>query len=126
MCQSRVQIMTQKYIPIESKTEKPATAYVNSKPLNSYCKQIPIHIHFLEQAMKFLKDAIFTVGDFEAQASAIDEKDGSIINGPSYFSKHFKLVMKSLKMKQKLSKVKRCTYHRKRCLHRRIRFLLFK
>ena len=87
--QSRVQIMTQKYIPIESKNgETRATAYVNSKTVKFLLQANTdsIYISF-EQAMKFLKDAIFTVGDFEAQASAIDEKDGSIINGSIVFFK---------------------------------------
>ncbi|MBO4739041.1 MAG: hypothetical protein J5606_05715, partial [Bacteroidales bacterium] len=34
-----------------------------------------------DQAMKFLKDAIITVGDFELKEKAIVESDGTIVDG---------------------------------------------
>jgi peptidoglycan-associated lipoprotein len=85
--QGRVQIMTQKYIPAEIKEGKAkATCYVNSKTLKFILEpnSDTIKISY-DQAMRYLKEAIFTVGDFDLKESAINEKDGTIIDGAIVF-----------------------------------------
>jgi len=85
--QGRVQIMTQKYIPAEIKEGKAkATCYVNSKTLKFILEpdSDTIKISY-DQAMRYLKEAIFTVGDFDLKEIAINEKDGTIIDGAVVF-----------------------------------------
>lgn len=83
----RVEIMVEKYIPIEVVNEKAiGTCYVNSKTLKFVIEpnSDTIKISY-DQALKYLKEAIFTVGDFELKEKAISEKDGTIIDGSIVF-----------------------------------------
>ncbi|MDD4209398.1 MAG: OmpA family protein, partial [Bacteroidales bacterium] len=83
----RVEIMVDKYIPIEVVNGKAmGTCYVNSKTLKFVIEpnSDTIKISY-DQALKYLKEAIFTVGDFELKEKAISEKDGSIIDGSIVF-----------------------------------------
>lgn len=79
--------MVGKYIPIEVVEGKAlGTCYVNSKTLKFLIEpnSDTITISY-EQAMKYLKEAIFTVGDFELKEQAISDKDGTIIDGSILF-----------------------------------------
>ncbi len=78
----KVQIVTQKFIPAQIKNNQThATCYVNSKTLSFLLKpnSDTITISY-EQAMKYLREAILTVGDFDLKEKAINEKDGNIID----------------------------------------------
>lgn len=87
--EGRVQIMTEKYIPIEAANNQVrGTCYVNSKTLRFLLEpnSDTVKVSY-EQAMKYLKEAIFTVGDFELGEQAISEKDGTIIDRSVVFFK---------------------------------------
>ncbi len=78
----RVKIITEDYIPIEMVDGVPrGTCYVNSKTFKFLIEDNSDTVKIsYEQAMKFLKEAIFTVGDFDLKEKAIDDKDGTIID----------------------------------------------
>ena len=80
---SRVNIITERAILVETDSNLTyGTCYANSKTtrflLEPNSNKMTISY---EQAMKFLKDAIITIGDFELKEKAIVEEDGTIIDG---------------------------------------------
>ncbi|MBR4492246.1 MAG: hypothetical protein IKO98_06280, partial [Bacteroidales bacterium] len=83
--QPRVSIITQKFIKISTENEGQIVrgdCYVNSKTLKFRIEQDAekFTISF-DQAMRFLKDHIITIADFEKGAAAIVPETGYIIDG---------------------------------------------
>lgn len=80
--EGRVKIITENSIPIDMVNGSPrGTCYVNSKTFKFLIENNSDTVKIsYDQAMKFLKEAIFTVGDFDLKEKAIDDKDGTIID----------------------------------------------
>ncbi len=80
---AKISIITEHAIPVETNGDSTyGTCYANSKTLRFMLepKSSKMTISY-DQAMKFLKDAIITVGDFELKEKAIVESDGTIVDG---------------------------------------------
>jgi peptidoglycan-associated lipoprotein len=77
-----IRIVSQVYIPIEIQDNSVyGTCYVNSKTLRFKIEQgVEKFTVSYDQAMRFLKDAIIKVGDFELKEKAIVPEDGTIID----------------------------------------------
>jgi peptidoglycan-associated lipoprotein len=77
-----INIVTQKFIPIEVQDNLVyGTCYANSKTLRFMIEPGVEKLTLsYEQAMRFLKDAIITVGDFELKDKAIVPEDGTIVD----------------------------------------------
>jgi peptidoglycan-associated lipoprotein len=77
-----VSIVMEDFIPIQIEDNAVyGTCYVNSKTLRFMIEQgVEKFTISYDQAMRFLKDATITVGDFELQDKAIVAEDGTIID----------------------------------------------
>ena len=81
-----VNIITQRFIPVEiNENNTYGTCYANSKTVRFMIEPGNKMTISYEQAMKFLKEAIITVGDFELKEKAIVAEDGTIIDGAKVY-----------------------------------------
>jgi peptidoglycan-associated lipoprotein len=102
--QSIVNIVSQNFIPIEINENKVSgTCYANSKTLQFTIEPgvEKLTISY-EQAMRFLKDAILKVGDFELKEKAIVPEDGTIIDQSVVYMNMLQIgdeIMENVEMK---------------------------
>lgn len=88
----QINVTSHKSIPVQiSKGVVKGTCYANNKTFNF--EMVPgaeVYMNY-NDAMKFLKDLIVTVDDFEGKAAAINEEDGTIIENSVLTIHNFKM-----------------------------------